>query len=59
MSVNQMEDIVKDYSTYDFDRAEENKAHVIEMRTAAREASRWDIIGANNPGAPRIRQRAA
>jgi len=54
-----MEDIVKDYSTYDFDRAEENKAHVIEMRTAAREASRWAIIGANNPGAPRSRQRAA
>lgn len=50
-----MADIVRDYSTYDFEKAEQIKEFVAEMRTAAREATRWAIIGANNPGAPKSR----
>lgn len=57
MTEGQMEDIVKDYSTYDIENAEQIKEFVAEMRTAAREATRWAIVGANNPGAPRSRMR--
>ena len=50
-----MSDIVRDYSTYDVEKADRIKELVAEMRTAAREATRWAIIGANNPGAPKSR----
>jgi hypothetical protein len=55
ISENQMKDIISDYSTYDFEKAERIKEFVAEMRTAAREATRWAIIGANNPAAPKSR----
>jgi len=48
-------EIVRDYSSYDFERAEKIREFVQELRTAAREATRWGIIGANNPGAPKSR----
>lgn len=50
-----MNDILKDYSAYDFEKQEQIKEFVNDMRTAAREATRWAIIGANNPGAPKSR----
>lgn len=52
---DQVGEIVRDYSSYDFDRAEKIREKVAELRTAAREATRWAIIGANNPGAPKSR----
>lgn len=55
MTDDQVHEIVRDYSSYDFDRAEKIKEFVAELRTAAREATRWAIIGSNNPGAPKSR----
>lgn len=57
MTDAQVGDIVKDYSSYDVDKADQIKELVAEMRTAAREATRWAIVGANNPGAPRNKMR--
>lgn len=34
-----------------------SKAHVAELRMAAREASRWAIVGANAPGAAKSRMK--
>ena len=51
----QVEEIVRNYSSYDFERAEKIREFVTELRTAAREATRWAIVGANNPGAPKSR----
>ena len=55
MTEEQMADIVRDYSTYDFEKAEQIKEFVAELRMAAREATRWAIVGVNNPGAPKSR----
>lgn len=51
----QVNEIVTNYSSYDFERAEKVRELVAELRTAAREATRWAIIGANNPAAPKSR----
>jgi hypothetical protein len=54
-----LQTIVKDYSTYDIQKQEEVKERVVELRMAATEASRWAIVGANNPGAPKSRTKHA
>jgi len=49
------DEIVNKYSTYDAQKSESAKENIEEMRVAAIEASRWKIVGANNPGAPKSR----
>lgn len=55
MTEEQMADIVRDYSSYDFEQQERIKEFVAELRMAAREATRWAIVGINNPAAPKSR----
>lgn len=42
-------DVVKHYSSYTFEKEEEVKTHIADLRQAANDYSRWKIVGANNP----------
>ena len=51
--------VVKEYSGYTFEKREEMKGQVEELRKAANEASRWAIQGPGAPNAARTRMRHA
>ena len=51
--------MVRDYSSYNFEKSEEIQHNVAENRAAAFEASKWARLGAAAPNAPKSRMKDA
>ena len=52
-----LDDIVRSYSTFTFEKSEEIKFHVKEMKAASYEASKWAICGPGAPNFPKSHMR--
>ena len=57
LNPNLVTSVVDHYSTYDVSKSEAAKEFVGELKMAAREASRWGIVGAGAPNAPKNRMK--
>ena len=55
--VNSVNDMVRDYSSFNMEKSEQIQAFVTENRLAAFEASKWARIGAAAPNAPKSHMR--
>lgn len=47
-STDTVNDLVREYSTYSYEKGEEIKQHVHELKEASYQMSKWGLIGANS-----------